>query len=475
MGDSEATLSLVMKARNLASREVDRLHGSLNRVHGAAGRLGGALRTLTKVGVLALAAGALAVIAALGGATKAAAAEAVGIARLQTALKANVKGYKGNSVAIEKLIEKREALGFADDAQRDSLTFLVTKYKSVEKAQKVQAVAMDVARLKGISLTNATALVSRAMDGNAKALKQLGIVLPKTATEQDRLTAVQKKAAGQAEAYGKTAAGAQEAFGIALGDVIEDIGQGFMPVMTAAFTWLRTDALPAIRSVIGAISKWAAENRPLIDQIRNTLVKVIGWVADKVQMVVKWIGRVVGAITSNKDAMNVLATIWDAIGKAIGVAVDFIGRVIDVIARVVDKITSNKDVMAAFATAWKVVGDAVGTVVGWVQTLVGWIEQALGLLGNLLGLGGGPDDSHGTVTVMKAYAQGGWAGLRGPELAMLGERGPEYVVPNHQLGNMAGGAPVTVKLVVDGRTLAQVVDKHLYYRLATAPATTRAL
>ena len=35
-----------------------------------------------------------------------------------------------------------------------------------------------------------------------------------------------------------------------------------------------------------------------------------------------------------------------------------------------------------------------------------------------------------------AHAAGGMVGLNGPEIGLLGEKGPEYVVPNHQLGGM---------------------------------------
>lgn len=44
------------------------------------------------------------------------------------------------------------------------------------------------------------------------------------------------------------------------------------------------------------------------------------------------------------------------------------------------------------------------------------------------------------------YAAGGWAGLHGPELAWLGERGPEYVVPHSELSG--GGRMDSLEIVV---------------------------
>jgi TP901 family phage tail tape measure protein len=53
------------------------------------------------------------------------------------------------------------------------------------------------------------------------------------------------------------------------------------------------------------------------------------------------------------------------------------------------------------------------------------------------------------------YAQGGWAGLHGPELAWLGEKGPEYVVPNAALPGGGGRGQMQrlqIDVTADGRT-----------------------
>jgi TP901 family phage tail tape measure protein len=57
------------------------------------------------------------------------------------------------------------------------------------------------------------------------------------------------------------------------------------------------------------------------------------------------------------------------------------------------------------------------------------------------------------------YAAGGWAGLHGPELAWLGEGGPEYVVPNSQVRSDAGmGASQTLTLnVAIGGKIAETI------------------
>jgi hypothetical protein len=70
------------------------------------------------------------------------------------------------------------------------------------------------------------------------------------------------------------------------------------------------------------------------------------------------------------------------------------------------------------------------------------------------------------------HAAGGWAGLHGPELAWLGERGPEYVVPNAAL--RGGGAPesLTINVAVGGRVAEQIYveGRDLAIRRGRAPA-----
>jgi TP901 family phage tail tape measure protein len=70
------------------------------------------------------------------------------------------------------------------------------------------------------------------------------------------------------------------------------------------------------------------------------------------------------------------------------------------------------------------------------------------------------------------HAAGGWVGLRGPELGLLGERGPEYVIPNHAL--RGGGAPesMTINVAIGGRVAEQIYveGRDLAIRRGRAPA-----
>lgn len=441
MADSEAELTIVMRARNLASREVDRLHGSLGRAAGGVKRLGGAFELLGKVGILAVITAIAAAIGFIGKATGAALEEQKGIARLNAALKANVKGWKGNTDAIEATIAKREKLAFSDDELRSSLTTLVAKYKNVDKAQQLQLRAMDLARLKNISLDDATAMLTKGLDGNQKILKSLGITLPKTASEHDRLIAIQKVAKGQADKFGKSEAGAMQAAQIAMGDLVEDIGSAFLPIVGQMARFIVNDVIPAIRRVVGRIQDWLDKNKPIVDAVKK-------FVADA------------------------LAKFVDAL-KAV---LDFIGKVIDAVSKFVDGIKKNKPLMKGLTDLWNGLGKAIGIIVDALKWIIDNADKALKALGPLVTEHTVSEHvQHHTGVNPDGSATGGWVGLNGPEIRKVGETGPEYVTPRHALGASGVGGGGTIILQISGKEVARAIvpeaSRQMYYELTRASAT----
>lgn len=58
-----------------------------------------------------------------------------------------------------------------------------------------------------------------------------------------------------------------------------------------------------------------------------------------------------------------------------------------------------------------------------------------------------------------AFAKGGV--ITKPTMALMGEAGPEAVIPLNQLGSFMGGGPTTVQVQLDGRTIAKSVFDHM--------------
>ena len=170
----------------------------------------------------------------LGDAVRAGMEEEASIAKLTTSLRANVAGWDGNTMAIEKTIKAQMDLGFSDEEQRDSLARLVVATHDVSKAQEIQRAAMDLARLKGVDLATATDALIKVEAGQYRGLKALGIELRAGATSQEALNAVQLAAQGQAQAYADTVGGELLTAQVKFSDAMDRIGVTILPVVNAA-------------------------------------------------------------------------------------------------------------------------------------------------------------------------------------------------------------------------------------------------
>lgn len=197
--------------------------------------------------------------------------EEVSVQKLSTALQANIEGWDGNTDAIEETIKARMELGFADDAQRDSLARLVAATHDVNEALAIQRTAMDLARFKNIGLGEATDALIKVEAGQYRMLKSLGIVLEDGATQTEALAAVQKVAAGQAADYMETSAGGAEELQIKLDELSETVGMVLLPAANALVDFLSDDVVPSLQ----AVAEWVEENETLMSALGLALDSVV--------------------------------------------------------------------------------------------------------------------------------------------------------------------------------------------------------
>lgn len=231
----DANVQFVMTAKDLASSKVREFKGELTGLQ----KVGGGLRQGFKdglgigagLGAFQLAQSAVGkTIDFMKEAVHQAEATEVSQAGLSAALKANVSGWNGNTDAIEKTIRERQKLAFSTGEQRESLGLLVTMTHDSTNALRVQRVAMDLARLKHIDLATASTVVGKAYLGNTNALNRMGISITKGSSGLNALAQVEKRVAGQAEAFSKTSAGAAAAVGLEFQNLQSTIGTKLLPV-----------------------------------------------------------------------------------------------------------------------------------------------------------------------------------------------------------------------------------------------------
>ena len=223
-----------------ASSDLDKLRDKFERLQkqGAKGFAIGAGAAITTAGLNLMGGAVNAVTGFLGDSTRAFAEEQVSIAQLGAALRANIPAWDGNTAAIEDVLKARMALGFSDDAQRESLRLLVAVTHDATKALAIQRIAMDLARFKGIDLAAATLALVKVENGQFTGLKRLGIALKEGATATEALAAVQAVAKGQAETYTQTIEGKLTVAQIKFNESLEKFGQAIAPPAAAAMGFL---------------------------------------------------------------------------------------------------------------------------------------------------------------------------------------------------------------------------------------------
>jgi hypothetical protein len=188
------------------------------------------------------------------------------------------------SAKMETVVRSASNLsGFYDDELRGALTQMTVTTGSASVGLEYLGTVQDLARMKGMSASQAAVLLGKAYDGNVTSLKRLGIMLPAGTKGVEALAAVQKKVAGSAKAYGETSAGAQARFNAKLEELQETIGgkimpafSGFLTMLGNVFNWfgkLSSGAQTTIASVIG-FAGLAAIVAPFVSTIAG-LVKAM--------------------------------------------------------------------------------------------------------------------------------------------------------------------------------------------------------
>src|SRR6266496_607139 len=194
---------------------------------------------------------------------KAALSAQVSTARLEQAFKTSGISAAKYAKAVDVLEASGRKLGFTDEQTKTSLGSLLIATHSMTKASADLSVAQDLARFKHVDLEAATKSLTMAMAGSQRAIKQLGIDVPKVTTAQDALKAssenltttqgrldlaqakindkqataakvietVRQKLGGQADAYSKTAAGGMEQFRAQLDHLEVSMGTGLLPIL----------------------------------------------------------------------------------------------------------------------------------------------------------------------------------------------------------------------------------------------------
>jgi hypothetical protein len=136
---------------------------------------------------------------------------------------------------VEGLTESYVDLGFGGEEAAAGYDVLFRATGDLDKAQTLLATSADLARVKNISLADASSIVAKASQGGAKAFKEMGITLdttlPKAQAIEKAMGELNARIGGQATAYTKTFAGQMVVMKEKFSDVAETLGTTLLPYL----------------------------------------------------------------------------------------------------------------------------------------------------------------------------------------------------------------------------------------------------
>ena len=388
--------------------------------------------------------------AGLGSATKAAMEDAAAQDQLAGVLKRSGMATDDQIAINEKLLSvMSRSAAVADDDLRPALATLVQSTGSLEYSQELLSAALDISASTGKDLTTVTDALSKAYNGNMKGLKALDAslipVIADGASFDDVMAGLAATTGGAASDAANTAAGQMKNFGIQMGEAKEAIGAALLPAVEkllglliplATMAQENTTLFLIFAGVIGAVSAAIlAVNLALKVQAAYTKIAAAAqflfnaaMAANPVTLVVIAIMALVAALVlaynKSEAFRNVVNGLFDAIKTGVTASVDFIKGYLNTV------LDFYKTIFNGIAKLWNSsIGKLSFEVPSWVP-----------------GLGG----KGFSVPKIPLLADGGI--VTGPTLAMIGERGPEAVIPLNR-GGVGGNITVNVYSTLADATL----------------------
>jgi len=413
---------------------IDKAKKEFKSLEGAGAKAGYAIK---KAAVPAAA--AVAGLAAAGfDAAKAAIEDAAAQAELARTLKQSTNASDAAVAATEDWISAQGvALGVADDDLRPALAKLVRQTGSVEKAQKALALSMDIAAATGKPLAAVTTSVEKALGGQTNALAKLDpslkALIKDGMTAEEAMAALNEKFGGAAQEAAGTTAGQFKRASLAFAETKESIGAALIPVLEKMLPYLTK------------FSQWASENPNLIAAVAAGIgglaVAILAVNAamaiNPITLIVVGIAALIAALAVAYKKFEGFRNIVDAVFGGIkwwitNVTIPSFQLMFNIV----------KTIFNGIATVWNnTFGKLSFKVPSWVP-----------------GLGGKGFE----VPNIPMLAQGGL--VMSPTLALIGEAGPEAVVPLDRMNDFGGGGG-NVTIHVNGGDPNAVVDAlRKYYR-----------
>ena len=298
---------------------------------------------------------------------KAAIEDAAAQTKLALTLK-NVTGATDNQIkATEDYITKTSlAVGITDDELRPSLERLSRATGDLTKAQKLQAIAIDVAAGSGKSLEAVTEAMSKAAEGNTASLARLGVGLSRAELATLSMDEITAKLAdtfeSQASAKADTFQGKLTRLQIAFDEGKETVGAYILDAITPMVTLIVEKVIPAIQDFTSNIGEKLEPVlkfiQPILNGLRNAFNSVKNSLQENNEELQPFFNLMKNIANFAKDTLAPI--LGKTLGAAFTVLGDIVAGLISTFAKFVDKITKIYETIKGIIDAIKGAGSAVG-------------------------------------------------------------------------------------------------------------------
>lgn len=164
--------------------------------------------------------------------------------------------------------ELQKVAWIGDEAGSESFAKLLSITKDYTEATKMATLAADLSVAKQIDMDSATKLVSMALAGNTRALKEYWIEIDESMSKQEIMWLLMEKVWWQAEAFWQTTAWKIQILKETFGDLSESIGWALAPVLT--------QVINKLWPVIAKVMEWIEKNPELTQKI-ILITAAIAW------------------------------------------------------------------------------------------------------------------------------------------------------------------------------------------------------
>jgi hypothetical protein len=431
---------------------------------------------------------ATAAVAGLGAALFDAGKGALEDAAAQEVLAAAIKR---NTAATDMQIQANEdwistqgkLLGVTDDELRPAIAKLATQTGDLKKAQEGASLAMDIAAATGKPLSAVTDALAKAYGGNTKALAKLDPKLKGLIKDgldaEGAMSVLADTFGGAASTKANTAEGQFQRLSVSLAETKETIGAALLPIVQKVLPYLtkfgdwaskNTSVFLVIAGVIGGLAATIiAVNTAM--KVQAAITALVTGAKAAYALVT---GQQTAALVAETAATSAATAAQTGLNTAMSlnpIGLIVIGVVALVAALVIayNKFEGFRNIVDS---VFKFIGNAVSGSINLIKSyftgVLGFYKAIFNGIASLWnntfgklsfkvpgwvpGLGGKGFD----VPNIPMLAAGGI--VTGPTLAMIGEAGPEAVVPLSRAGEFGMGGGNNVTIHVNGGDPNAVVD-----------------